>query len=52
MNWWLLLAAVIWFGCIEFIRGRPQVSGTTSLVMMLLAPLGTIVLVVLAFVVD
>lgn len=52
MNWWLLLSAVIWFGCIEFIRGRPQVSGTASLMMMVLAPLGTIVLVALAFVIN
>ncbi len=50
MNSWFVIAAVVWFGSVEYIRGRPSVSARTSLALMFLAPIGTLVIIVLGFV--
>jgi hypothetical protein len=50
MNWLYLIAAILWWGAVEFVRGRPSCPSRVNFVLTFLAPLGALVLIVLAVV--
>jgi hypothetical protein len=49
MNWYCLLAAILWWGSVEFVRGRPSCPSGVNFALTFLAPIGAIALVILAF---
>jgi hypothetical protein len=50
MNWYLLGAAVLWWGVAEYVRGRPNCPSKVNFALMATIPFVVIVLVVLAFI--
>ena len=50
MNWLYFVGAIAWWGLAEFIRGRPSCPSVVNFALTFLAPLGAIVMIVLAFV--
>ena len=44
----LFIAAGCWWGILEYVRGRPSVSGNMSVCLMFIGPIGAIALMLLA----
>lgn len=48
MNWYLFVAALLWFLSAEYIRGRPSCPGTANFVLTYISPIGALTLIVLS----